>query len=231
MRVLLIEIDNPNTNYIRSSLVSRGFVVDVARNAEDGLAHARSYDYDLLVLAAEFDGSSGLNALVGLRRVRIDTPLLVASRSGAVESKVNAFRAGADEYMVRPLNADELCCRLHAIVRRARGHPRSIIRTGRLEIDVDDKTVRVDGRLVGMTRKEYAILEALSLRKGAVVHRSALLEHIYSALEEPSPKIVDVYISHIRKKLLRLCGHAYIETEWGRGYALRDSETPARSAA
>jgi two-component system cell cycle response regulator CtrA len=231
MRVLLIEVDSPNTNYIRSSLENRGFVVDVTLNADDGLAHAQSYDYDLVVLDADFDGPTGLGVLTRLRRARVDTPLMVVSRSGTIESKVCAFRAGADEYMVRPLDAEELCCRLHAIVRRARGHTRSVIRTGRLEIDVEDKTVRVDGRLVAMTRKEYAILEALSLRKGAVIHRNALVELIYSALEEPSPKIVDVYISHIRKKLLRRCGRSYIETEWGRGYALRDSDAPARSAA
>jgi two-component system cell cycle response regulator CtrA len=231
MRVLLIEVDNPNTNYIKLSLEARGFVVDVAHDADDGAALAKSYDFDLVVLDADFDRPSGLVVLNGLRRARIATPLMVVSRAGSVESKVNAFRAGADEYMVRPLNAEELCCRLHAIVRRARGHTRSTIRTGRLEIDVDDKTVRVDGRLVGMTRKEYAILEALSLRKGAVVHRNALVELIYGALEEPSPKIVDVYISHIRKKLHRLCGRSYIETEWGRGYALRDNDAPARSAA
>ena len=231
MRVLLIHIDGPSTNYILSALEDGGLVVDVATNADDGVAFAKSYDYDLVVLAADFDGPSGLGVLVRLRRVRITMPLMVVSRSGAVESKVKAFHAGADEYMVRPLDAGELSCRLHAIVRRARGHPRSIIRTGRMEIDVEDKSVRVDGRPVAMTRKEYAILEALSLRKGAVVHRDALVEHMYGALEEPSPKIVDVYISHIRKKLLRHCGRSYIETEWGRGFALRDGEAPARSVA
>lgn len=231
MRVLLIEVDNPNTNYLRTALETRGFVVDVAAGADDGAAFARSYDYDLMVLDADFGRSSSLGALVRLRRVRVGTPLMVVSRSRAVESTVAAFRAGADEYMTRPLDADELCCRLHAIVRRTRGHPRSIIRTGRMEIDVEDKTVRVDGRPVAMTRKEYAILEALSLRKGAVVHRDALVERIYGALDQPCPKIVDVYISHIRKKLLRLCGEAYIETEWGRGFVLRDGEGPTRSAA
>jgi two-component system cell cycle response regulator CtrA len=231
MRVLLIQVDDQNTNHILAALQKRGFVVDVAENSEDGVAFAKSYQYDLVVLDADFSGPTGLPVLVRLRRARITTPLMVVSRSAGVETMVTAFREGADEFMVRPVDPDELCCRLHAIVRRTRGHTRSVIRTGRMEIDVEDKSVRVDGRPVRMTRREYAVLEALSLRKGAVLHRNALVEHVYGAMEEPSPKNVDVYISHIRKKLLRLCGRSYIETEWGRGFALRDDETAQHSAA
>jgi two-component system cell cycle response regulator CtrA len=231
MRVLLIATASPHTNHLLETLENRGFVVDAADDADDGAALAKSYEYDAVVLCADFDGPDGLPALVGLRRARIATPLMVVSRTGTVEARVAAFHAGADEYMVRPVNPIELCCRLHAIVRRARGHPRSVIRTGRMEIDVEDKCVRVDGRPVRMTPREYAILEALSLRKGAVLHRNVLFEHVYGAMDETSPRNVDVYISHIRKKLVRLCGRSYIETEWGRGFALRDGEGPTRSAA
>jgi two-component system cell cycle response regulator CtrA len=206
-------------------------VIDVADTADDGAAYAKSYSYDVIMLDADFAGPTGLRVLGRLRLADVTTPLMVLSRAGGVQAKVGAFRAGADEYLVRPLNLDEVCCRLHALVRRARGHPRSLIRTGRMEIDVEDKSVQVDGMPVPMTRMEYAVLEALSLRKGSVVHRNALVEHVYGAMDEPCPKNVDVYISRIRKKLLQRCGRSYIETEWGRGFALRDGDDPAHPAA
>jgi two-component system cell cycle response regulator CtrA len=231
MRVLWIALDNQNLTKALDVLKERGVVVDVARTAEDGAAFAKSYEYDLVMLGADFGGPPGLPVLAGLRRAQITTPLMVISSTSTVEAKVTAFSAGADEYMVRPVDLEELCCRLHALVRRTRGHPRSVIRVGRLEVDVEAKSVQVDGLRVPMTRMEYSILEALCLRKGSVVPRKALIEHVYGAMDEPCPKNVDVYIGRIRKKLLLLCGRSYIETEWGRGFALRDGEEEARTAA
>src|SRR5579862_1171103 len=121
MRILWIELDNHNLQHTLPALQERGIVIDVARTAEDGLAFAKSYDYDLVMLDADFGARPGLALISSLRRGRVATPLMALSRPTAVETKVAAFHAGADEYVVRPFNLDELCCRLHAVVRRARG--------------------------------------------------------------------------------------------------------------
>ena len=147
-----------------------------------------------------------------------------------MDSKVRALGFGADDYVTKPFHRDELVARIHAIVRRSKGHSQSVIRTGKLAVNLDAKTVEVDGARVHLTGKEYAMLELLSLRKGTTLTKEMFLNHLYGGMDEPELKIIDVFICKLRKKLQLACGGAnYIETVWGRGYVLRDPDEATES--
>jgi two-component system cell cycle response regulator CtrA len=138
---------------------------------------------------------------------------------------------GADDYVTKPFHREELVARIHAVVRRSKGHSQSIIRTGKLAVNLDAKTVEVDGARVHLTGKEYAMLELLSLRKGTTLTKEMFLNHLYGGMDEPELKIIDVFICKLRKKLSHACsGENYIETVWGRGYVLRDPDVEAEAA-
>ena len=134
--------------------------------------------------------------------------------------------------MTKPFHRDELVARIHAVVRRSKGHSQSVIRTGKLAVNLDAKTVEVDGARVHLTGKEYAMLELLSLRKGTTLTKEMFLNHLYGGMDEPELKIIDVFICKLRKKLSSACGgENYIETVWGRGYVLRDPDDQGEAEA
>ena len=153
---------------------------------------------------------------------------MILTGLGGVEDKVRGLGFGADDYMTKPFHKDELVARIHAIVRRSKGHAELVIRTGDLLIKLDTKTVEMNGSPVHLTPKEYQILELLSLRKGTILTKEIFLNHLYGGMDEPLFKIIDVFICKLRKKLTNASGGKdYIETEWGRGYVLREpSEAP-----
>jgi len=141
------------------------------------------------------------------------------------ESKLRGFGFGADDYMTKPFHRDELVARIHAIIRRSKGHSQSIINTGQISVNLDAKTVDVGGMPVHLTGKEYQVLELLSLRKGTTLTKEMFLNHLYGGMDEPELKIIDVFICKLRKKLSEATGgENHIETVWGRGYVLRDPE-------
>jgi two-component system, cell cycle response regulator CtrA len=142
---------------------------------------------------------------------------LLACLAG-IDDKVSGLGYGADDYMTKPFHKDELVARIHAIVRRSKGHAQSVIQTGDLVVNLDSKTVEVDGANVHLTGKEYQMLELLSLRKGTTLTKEMFLNHLYGGMDEPEIKIIDVFICKLRKKLaVASSGKDYIETVWGRG--------------
>ena len=166
-----------------------------------------------------------------MRTQRVATPVLILSGDGETGTKVTGFGAGADDYVTKPFDRDELLARINALVRRSQGHAQSQITTGPVVIDLATRTVEVAGRRVGLTGKEYAIFEMLSLRKGMTLTKEMFLTHLYGGRDEPELKIIDVFICKLRKKLHQAGAPASgcIETVWGRGYALRNPE-PERVA-
>ena len=143
----------------------------------------------------------GYDVLKKLRTAKVGTPVLILSGIGEMDCKVRALGFGADDYVTKPFHRDELVARIHAIVRRSKGHSQSVIRTGKLAVNLDAKTVEVDGARVHLTGKEYAMLELLSLRKGTTLTKEMFLNHLYGGMDEPELKIIDVFICKLRKKL------------------------------
>jgi len=225
MRVLLIEDEPTTAKSIELMLGSEGFNVYTTDLGEEGLDLGKLYDYDIICLDLNLPDMHGYDVLKKLRTAKVSTPVLILSGIGEMDSKVRALGFGADDYVTKPFHRDELVARIHAIVRRSKGHSQSVIRTGKLAVNLDAKTVEVDGSRVHLTGKEYAMLELLSLRKGTTLTKEMFLNHLYGGMDEPELKIIDVFICKLRKKLSLACGGAnYIETVWGRGYVLRDAE-------
>ena len=226
MRILLVEDDPTTSRSIELMLTHANLNVYCTDMGEDGIDLAKLYDYDLILLDLNLPDISGHEVLRQLRLARVDTPILILSGMDDTEAKTKGFGFGADDYLTKPFHREELVARIHAIIRRSKGHSQSVIRTGAVNVNLDAKTVDVDGSAVHLTGKEYQMLELLSLRKGTTLTKEMFLNHLYGGMDEPELKIIDVFICKLRKKL-HLAGAAAngcIETVWGRGYALRDPE-------
>ncbi len=232
MRVLLIEDDKAMARAVERMLDEAGFEHETAATGEIALEFARSYEFDLIMLDLTLPDMHGHEVLKRLRMLRIATPVLIVSGDAETGTKVVGFGAGADDYVTKPFDKEELMARLHALVRRSQGHAQSLIVTGPVTVDLAARTVLVDGMRVNLTGKEYAILEMLSLRKGMTLTKEMFLTHLYGGRDEPELKIIDVFVCKLRKKLAQAGAPASgcIETVWGRGYSLRDPQ-PERSAA
>ena len=225
MRILLIEDDSAMAQSIELMLTSEGFNVYTTDLGEEGVDLGKLYDYDLILLDINLPDMTGYDVLKQLRVAKINTPILILSGLNGTENKVKGFGFGADDYLTKPFQKDELVARIHAIVRRSKGHSQSVITTGKLIVNLDTKTVEVDSHRVHLTGKEYQMLELLSLRKGTTLTKEMFLNHLYGGMDEPELKIIDVFICKLRKKLSTATeGENYIETVWGRGYVLRDPE-------
>ena len=223
MRVLLIEDDSATAQGIELMLKSEGFNVYTTDLGEEGIDLGKIYDYDLILLDLNLPDMSGSEVLRTLRVAKVNTPIMILSGTSEIDTKVKTLGGGADDYMTKPFHKEELVARIHAIIRRAKGHSESIIRTGRFSVNLDTRTVEVDGKPLHLTGKEYGILELLSLRKGTTLTKEMFLNHLYGGMDEPELKIIDVFICKLRKKLANASsGKNYIETVWGRGYVLRE---------
>ena len=223
MRVLLIEDDSATAQSIELMLKSESFNVYTTDLGEEGVDLGKLYDYDIILLDLNLPDMSGFEVLRSLRVSKVKTPILILSGLAGIEDKVKGLGFGADDYMTKPFHKDELVARIHAIVRRSKGHAQSVIQTGDLVVNLDTKTVEVNGARVHLTGKEYQMLELLSLRKGMTLTKDMFLTSLYGGMDEPEGKIIDVFMCKLRKKLANASGGKdYVETVWGRGYVLRE---------
>jgi len=236
MRVLLVEDHSATAAGIEMILRAENVVVDITDLGEDGLEIGKLHDYDIIILDLMLPDIDGYEVLRRLRAARVRTPIMILSGLTQLDHKLKALGIGADDFITKPFDRRELIARMHAIVRRSKGHSESSIRTGRMTVNFDSRTVEVDGKRVNITGKEYGILELLALRKGTTLTKEMFLNHLYGGRDEPELKIIDVFICKLRKKLAAALGEeAYIQTVWGRGYVLRDpvpdTEAPTPPAA
>src|SRR6058998_1067962 len=223
MRVLLIEDEPTTAKAIELMLTTEGFNVYSTDLGEEGLDLGKLYDYDIILLDLNLPDMHGYDVLKKLRVAKVQTPVLILSGISEMDSKVRALGFGADDYVTKPFHRDELIARIHAIVRRSKGHAQSVIQTGDLVVNLDTKTVELNGAQVHLTGKEYQMLELLSLRKGTTLTKEMFLNHLYGGMDEPEIKIIDVFMCKLRKRLANASnGKDYIETVWGRGYVLRE---------
>jgi two-component system, cell cycle response regulator CtrA len=223
MRVLLIEDDSATAQSIELMLKSENLNIYTTDLGEEGIDLGKIYDYDIILLDLNLPDMSGFEVLRSLRVSKVKTPILILSGLAGIEDKIKGLGFGADDYMTKPFHKDELVARIHAIVRRSKGHAQSVINTGDLCVNLDTKTVEVNGARVHVTGKEYQMLELLALRKDMTLTKEMFLSHLYGGLDEPEMKIIDVFICKLRKKLANASGGKdYIETIWGRGYVMRE---------
>jgi len=206
MRILLIEDDPATSKSIELMLGHANFNVYTTDLGEEGTDLAKLYDYDLILLDLVLPDINGHDVLRQLRVARIDTPILILSGETDTENKMRGFGSGADDYLTKPFHREELIARIHAIIRRSKGHSQSIIKTGDIEVNLDGKTVEVRWNTVHLTGKEYQILELLSLRKGTTLTKEMFLNHLYGGMDEPELNIIDVFICKLRKKLSEATG-------------------------
>ncbi|MFT4700920.1 MAG: two-component system cell cycle response regulator CtrA, partial [Yoonia sp.] len=201
MRVLLVEDDPTTSKSIELMLTHANLNVYATDLGEEGIDLAKLYDYDLILLDLNLPDMNGHEVLRQLRMSRISTPILILTGDDSTEGKIKGFGFGADDYLTKPFHREELIARIHAIIRRSKGHAQSIIKTGRISVNLDAKTVDVGGATVHLTGKEYQMLELLSLRKGTTLTKEMFLNHLYGGMDEPELKIIDVFICKLRKKL------------------------------
>src|SRR6516225_8806620 len=192
MRVLLIEDDSATAQSIELMLKSENFNIYTTDLGEEGVDLGRLYDYDIILLDLNLPDMSGFDVLRSLRVSKVKTPILILSGMASIEHKVKGLGYGADDYMTKPFHKTELIARIHAIVRRSRGHAQSVVQIGDLTINVDAKTVHVDKVPVHLTGREYQMLELLSLRRGTTITKEVFLNHLYGGMDEPEIKIIDV---------------------------------------
>ena len=232
MRVLLAEADVATARDLFLALKSATVLVDHTDLGEDALEMVRHYDYDVVLLGSQLADISGLEVLRRLRQARQATPAFMLGSRISTQAKVAAFKAGADDVLVTPVDPGELLARLQAVVRRSRGISDPVVRVDGLEVNLNTDEVSYEGRAIHLTGKESAILKLLILRKGQVLTKDAFLNHLYGGMDEPDAKIIDVFICKLRKKLQTAGASNMIGTCWGRGYIFNEAAAkPAVAAA
>ncbi|MBM3604951.1 MAG: response regulator transcription factor [Alphaproteobacteria bacterium] len=216
MRILLNEDDPSTARAIELMLTAASYNVFPTDMGEEGLDLAKLYDYDLILLELDLPDMNGMEVLRHLRLARIDTPILILTGSDDTESKLRGFGFGTDDYITKPFSREELLARIQAIIRRSKGHSQALIRTGGIIVNLNARSVEVRGKPMSVTGKEYQILELLSLRRAMTLTKETFLNHLYGGMDEPEPKIIDVFICKLRKKLSdALGGENLIQTVWG----------------
>ena len=232
MRALLVEDDLTASRGIVAMLKSAAMIVDAVDTGEEALELARLYDYDVVVLDLVLPDMEGYEVVRRLRAARVETPILILSGLARPQAKVKGFGMGADDFITKPFDREELIARIQAVVRRTKGFAQPNLAVGPLVLNLGSREVTVAGTSVHLTGKEYAILELLTLRKGVVMTKEAFLNHLYGGMDEPEVKIIDVFICKLRKKLAQAGADNLIATVWGRGYVLREpNPAVARAAA
>lgn len=225
MRVLLIEDHKPLVRALKQGLEEEGFAVDVAYDGEEGNFKARSADYDVIILDLMLPKQDGLSLLKQWRADGLTTHVLVLTARGSIEDKVQGLDLGADDYLTKPFQLEELLARLRALVRRGHQVKTPILKAYDLEIDTASRTVKRAGRPIHLTPREYGLLEFLAFHRGKVVTRSMIWEHLYDEQDENTSNVVDVYIRYLRNKIDKGFDPPLILTRWGEGYMLRGDES------
>jgi two-component system, OmpR family, response regulator len=216
MRVLVIEDEPDLLSALGQSLREAGYAVDTAVDGEDGLFKAQGGQYDALVLDLMIPKIDGWTVLKELRAGGHSVPVLVLTARDAMPDRVRGLDLGADDYLTKPFELQELFARLRAVIRRSAGKPSSVIEVGDVRIDTVRKAVSKGDQNVALTGREYALVEYLAMHRGELVTRSMIYDHLFDEDDDSLSNLVDVHVSNVRKKL----GKDFIVTRRGQGYIL-----------
>jgi two-component system OmpR family response regulator len=215
MRLLVVEDEQDLRRGLEQALREEGYAVDGAGDGTDALYKAETWEYDAIVLDIMLPGIDGLEILRRLRKTKKVPVLLLTARDGFAD-RVRGLDFGADDYLVKPFDLGELLARVRALIRRSSGAPSPILDIGPVRIDTAARTVTVSGREIELTAREYALLEYLARRRGAVVSRTELYDHLFAEEDESYSNLLDVHVCNLRRKL----GKDLIETRRGHGYVV-----------
>lgn len=216
MRVLVVEDEPDLLTVIAQSLREAGYVVDTAEDGEDGLFKAQGGQYDAVVLDLMLPRMDGWGVLKALRKSGQAVPVLVLTARDALPDRVRGLDSGADDYLTKPFELPELLARLRALIRRSAGKPSALVEVGDVRIDTAAKRVEKAGQPVGLTAREYSLVEFLALHRGELVSRSMIYDHLFDEDDDSLSNLVDVHVSNVRKKL----GKDFIVTRRGQGYVI-----------
>ncbi|MDY0871177.1 response regulator transcription factor [Dongia rigui] len=219
MRVLLIEDEPALGAAVEEHIRESGHAVDRVLRLDDAEAALRAVDYGLVLLDLNLPDGSGLTLLKAMRRAGDARPVIILTARDQVRDRIDGLNAGADDYLVKPFDLDELAARVAAVARRSGGNPNTIIRLRDMEIDTAARHLKIDGKRVDLTSREWAILEALLRRPGAIISKEQLEDALYSFDQEVESNTIEVHVSRLRKKL----GKDVISTIRGVGYRLEDN--------
>ena len=224
MRVLIVEDDLRLAGVLRQGLREQGYAVDVASDGTQGFDMATTYEYDAILLDVMLPGRSGLDVLRDLRARGSRSPILVLSARSAVGERIRGLDLGADDYLSEPFEFQELLARLRAITRRPAVEPRTTLKAGDLEMDVARREASRGGRPLDLTTKEFALLEYFLRRKGLLLTRSMILDHVWDSDYDGGSNLVEVYVNYLRRKTERNGAPRLIHTVRGAGYVLKEAE-------
>ncbi|HWX20229.1 MAG TPA: response regulator transcription factor [Candidatus Binatia bacterium] len=219
MRVLVVEDEPDLLASLLRAVREDGYAADGAADGEEGLYKAENYDYDAIVLDIMLPGLDGWEVLRRLRKTKKTAVLMLTARD-AVRDRVRGLDTGADDYVLKPFDLDELLARLRALIRRSANQPQARLEIGDILIDTAGRTVCRQGEPVSLTAREYALVEFLALHRGKVVTRTTLYEHLFDENDSTLSNLLDVHVSNIRKKL----GHDFITTRRGHGYSIEKTQ-------
>jgi len=224
VRVLFIEDHKPLVKALKQGLEEEGFAVDTACDGEEGNYKATTADYDVIILDLMLPKEDGLSLLQRWRRAGMKTHVLLLTARGSIEDKVKGLDLGADDYVTKPFQLEELLARLRALIRRGHEVKDPVLRIHDLEIDTSSRTVKRAGQSIHLTPREFALLQFLAFHRGKVVTRSMIWEHLYDEHDENTSNVVDVYIRYLRTKIDKGFQPPLILTRWGEGYMLRGDD-------
>jgi two-component system OmpR family response regulator len=215
MRTLIVEDEPDLLSSLMKALREDGYAVDGAADGEEGLYKAENYEYDAIVLDVMLPGIDGWELLHRLRKTR-KTPVLMLTARDAVRDRIRGLDTGADDYLVKPFDLEELLARLRAIIRRSASQAEARLEIGEVMIDTAARTVSRQGEPITLTAREYSLVEFLALHRGKVVTRTMLYDHLFDENDATLSNLLDVHVSNVRKKL----GHDFITTRRGHGYSI-----------
>jgi len=222
MRVLIVEDEKDLAAIIKQGLEEEGYVVDVAHDGEEGLYMAESYPIDVMVLDVMLPQMDGLTVLSSLRKKGVQTPVILLTARDALIDKIKGLDTGADDYLTKPFVFEELLARIRSLMRRKATVKEAVIRVADLEIDTASHQVKRAGKPISLSAKEYSLLEFLAYKKGTVVSRTDIIEHIYNEDADMDSNVVDVYINYLRNKIDKEFSGKLIHTVRGAGYILKE---------
>ncbi|MEE9543623.1 MAG: response regulator transcription factor [Thermodesulfobacteriota bacterium] len=224
MRLLIVEDEKSLAKILKKGLVEEGYAVDTAYDGEEGLYMATNYPLDVIILDIMLPKMDGIEVLSRLRKNGVDTPVLLLTAKDTTGDKITGLDVGADDYLTKPFEFDELLARIRALMRRKSQVKESVIHIDDLVINTKSHEVSRAGKPIGLSAREYVLLECLAYNKNTVLSRTDIVEHIYDEDFDMDSNVVDVYINYLRNKIDKGFGKKLIHTVRGSGYMLKEEE-------